>query len=178
MSTFNAFYVRGDRSVAGAIRDAFPKAEPVGTPDFVGVEMGGLDFEPPEAKLAALSARLHTDVIWLGYQSAVDAFLFFRWNDGRLVRALVYGALEDERTWERVEGEAQDWERALIFSDEQLEIALSEDPDDPEEVRRIWQAAELQPGRTVPSVDAGECAHAVAAHYSLPHYEDRGTPIT
>ena len=177
MGTFNAFYVRADRSSAGAIRDAFPKVAMVSTPAFIGVEMPSGEFEPLEAKLAALSARLHTDVIWLGFQSTVDAFLFFRWHDGRLMRALVYGAFEDERTWERVEGEPQEWERSVLFPEEELEIALGEGADDPDEVRRIWAAAELLPGRTLPTLDASTCANQVAEHYGLPHYENPGTPV-
>lgn len=177
MGTLNAFYVRGDQSAAGAIREAFPKAALMSTPGFIGVEMRALDFEPPEAKLADLSARLHTDVIWLGFQSTVDAFLFFHWQDGQMVRALVYGANEDERTWERVEGEPEEWERPIFFSEEELEIAIGEEADDAEEVRRIWRTAEILPGRTLPSLDSRECARQIAQHYGLPHYDDGGTPV-
>ena len=68
-------------------------------------------------------------------------------------------------------------ERAILFSEEALEIELGEGAergDDPEETRRIRRAAELLPGRTLPALDAGECAHAVAAHYAFPHYKDPG----
>ena len=55
MGTFNAFYVKGDRSAAGAIREVFPKATMVSTPAFIGVEMPAGEHKPPEAKLARLA---------------------------------------------------------------------------------------------------------------------------
>src|SRR3569832_1681472 len=104
MGTWNAFYVKGLGGEAiAAIRHGFPEAELESSPTFIGVRLADEDFKAPETELAKLSESLNTDVIWLSFQSVVDAFQFHHWRGGRHVRALLYGCFEDERTWERVE---------------------------------------------------------------------------
>jgi hypothetical protein len=46
-------------------------------------------FEAPEAEPAKLSAKQKTEVLWMGLQSAVEAFIFHRWQDGKARSALV-----------------------------------------------------------------------------------------
>jgi hypothetical protein len=173
MGTWNAFYVRaqGDEAIA-AIRKRFPNAPIESSPAFVGVRMPDDAFEAPESDLAALSTRLATDVIWLGFQSTVDAFQFHHWRSGQHMRALVYGCFQDERTWERVEGAPASWEREILFSQRELEHVLKYAGSDSErqELKRIWRDAEISPGRTDPGLDSRDCAHQIAAHYKLPHY--------
>jgi hypothetical protein len=173
MGTWNAFYVRAkEKDAIATIRELFPNVEIESSPAFLGVKMSDDAFEPPESDLAALSARLNTDVIWLGFQSTVDAFQFHHWRSGQHVRALVYGCFQDERTWERVEGQPEPWEREVLFGQRELEQALEYAGGDSErlELQRIWREAEISPGRMEPGLDSRECAHKIAAHYQFPHY--------
>jgi len=173
MGTWNAFYVRAQNDDAvAAVRERFPDAEIESSPAFLGVKMPDNAFEAPEPDLAALSTRLATDVIWLGFQSTVDAFQFHHWRSGQHVRALVYGCFQDERTWERVEGEPEPWEREVFFSQRELEHVLKYAGSDSErqELQRIWRDAEISPGKMEPGLDSRDCAHKIAAHYQFPHY--------
>ncbi len=175
MGTWNAFYVRAhadNTTVTTAIREKFPNAEIESSAAFVGVRMSGDTFEPPpETDLAALSLTLETEVIWLAFQSAVDAFEFYHWRSGECLRALVYG-FEEERTWERVEGRPEPWERDVLFDQRELEHAVKYAGSDSgrEELRRIWRDAEIVPGRTEPGLSSRDCAHKIAAYYGFPHY--------
>ena len=128
------------------------------------------DFAPPVDDLAGLSADLATDVIWLSFQSVVDAFEFHHWRAGTILRALVFGCYEEERTWERVEGEAEAWEREAFFDPKALRHPLeyAKTDDEKRELERIWRDAELLPGRTEPSIDARESARKAAEHYHFP----------
>ena len=173
MGTLNAFYVRSwadHVAVAGAIRAYFPDAEIESSTEFWGVRLPDGAFEPPERKLMELSLRLTTDVIWLGFQSVVDAFQFHHWRAGKHLRSLVYGAFKEERTWERAEGSPEPWERQVLFDWSGLEDRLEYSDSDHErqELERIWRDAEIQPGRTEPSLDARECARGVAAFFHFP----------
>lgn len=175
MGTWNAFYVRAQADsgfVTSAIRERFLDAEIEASSQFVGVKMPDDAFEAPERDLAALSSRLGTDVIWLSFQSTVDAFQFHHWSVGEHVRALVYGCFQAERTWERVEGQPEPWERDIFFSEHKLEQVLKYAGSDSEreELRRIWPEREIVPGRTEPSLDSRDCAHMIAAYYHFPHY--------
>jgi len=163
MGTLNAIYVRAtEPAKVTALRDVHPTAytEP-------GIEADS--FVPLEADLASLSARLDTDVLWLGFQSVVDAFQFHHWRSGQHVRALVFGCFDQERTWERVEGRTEEWERAAFFDEKHLEHALKfVSGQQAEELQRIWRDAEIIRGRTEPSLDARESARKVAEFYGLP----------
>lgn len=113
MGTWNAFYVKAsanDSAAIGAIRARFPAAELESTTEFIGARMPDDAFEAPERDLSDLSSKLKSDVLWLGFQSAVDAFQFHHWRAGKRLRTLVYGCFCEERTWERIEGEPEPWE--------------------------------------------------------------------
>ncbi len=175
MGTLNAFYVRAQADngeVIAAIHEWIPDAEIEATPQFLGVMMPEDAFEAPEAELEALSSRFGTDVIWLAFQSVVDAFEFHHWRAGERVRTLVYGCFQEERTWERVEGQAEPWEREAFFRQRWLEPLLeyARSEAEREEYRRIWREAEILPGRTEPGFDSRNCAIDIAAYYQLPHY--------
>ena len=124
---------------------------------------------PPEAGLRELSARLSTDVLWLAFQSVVDAFEYHHWRDGALLRTLVFGCYGGEGTWERAEGRIEPWEPEAIFDRERLSSwceVVSEG--ERRECERIWREFDLAPGQTVPSLDARETARKVAEYYRLP----------
>ena len=175
MGTWNAFYIKAqqdDGAVTTAVRERFPDAEIEASTQFVGIRMKDDAFEAPESDLSALSARLDTDVIWLSFQSTVDAFQFHHWRAGKRVRALVYGCFQEERMWERAEGEPEPWEREVFFSRRGLEHLLKYAGSEleREELQRIWRQAEILPDRTEPGLDSRGCAHKIAAHYQFPHY--------
>src|SRR4051812_43341069 len=174
MGTWNGFYVRREQpdvAIEAAIRGRFPQAIVEHSPKFSGARMPDEAYEPPERELAALSSQLATDVIWLGFQSTVDAFLFGHWRAGAPVRTLVHGCRE-EAVWERAEGAPQDWERSVFFPPENLNRALkyAESPAQREELKRRWQAARIEAGTVEPGIDARDCAHQIARHFELPHY--------
>jgi len=168
VGTLNAIYVRvTEPAKAAAVRVAYPTAYTEPGSQFYAIEQTG--FEPPEAELGKLSARLGTDVLWLGFQSVVDAFQFHHWRSGKHMRSLVFGCFEQERTWERVEGEPEAWERAAIFDPKHLARLLrhtaSEEAD---ALRQIWCNAEIAPSRMEPMIDGRETARKVAEFYRLP----------
>ncbi len=77
MGTLNAFYVRVAANAAVitvGIRTKFPNAQVEADTQFCGVTMTNDLSEAPERDLMELSSRLKTDVIWLSFQSTVDAF--------------------------------------------------------------------------------------------------------
>jgi hypothetical protein len=171
MGTLTSFYIRaGGDPITSIIRKKFPEATIAPGPDFTGFALPNDDGEPPAAELAALSAEFATDVIWLGFQSVVDAFQFHHWRAGAPLRSLVFGCHGDERTWDRAEGEAEEWERAAFFDPEVLRDLLEEEwtEEQKREFQRIWQGRELHPGRTQPSIDARESARKAADHYNFP----------
>ena len=170
MGTLNAFYVRAtDANASAAIRAKFPKGEIEMGTDFCGVTMPDDTFETPERDLMELSAQLKTDVIWLSFQSAVEAFEFHHWRAGERLRSLVYGCFQ-ERTWERADGTPEPWERAALFTPKKLErnLRYANKDEEKQTLERIWREAEIQPGGIQPSLDARESARAVAQHFHFP----------
>src|SRR5262249_33738256 len=150
-------YVKAqDNDAIGAIRERFPKAEIESSPAFHGVRVPDEDYKAPEAELADLSAFLDTDVIWLSFQSVVDALQFHHWRGGLHVRALVYGCFQEERTWERVEGQPEPWEREILFSEEELKHVLeyTDGDEQREELQRLWRDVQIVPGNTEPGLDS------------------------
>ena len=139
------------------------------------------DFDPPVALMAQLSGELQAEVIWLSFQRQVDAFEFARWEDGILRRHLVYGCYEQERTWEKVEGDPEPWEAAALFDPRELErrIATARETDPEfrmtaeheEELREIWRERRLAADSFEPNIIARDTAEAVAIAYGLPGWE-------
>jgi hypothetical protein len=172
LGTLNAIYVRAtDPDTARRLLTEHPNAftEP-GSP-FYAVELPPSAYRTPEAALADLSDRLSTDVLWLSFQSLVDAFQFHHWRDGAHLRALVFGCYgRNERTWERVEGSSEPWERDAFFGDPVKLDIFSEFADKAAraELERIWRDSALAPGQTFPCLDARESARGVAEFYRLP----------
>ena len=176
MGTWNAFYVKtpSDSDALGfLISRRFPTARIEAGSPFTGVVLPPEAHQPPQPDMAEISTRLDTDVIWLSFQSSVDAFEYHHWRSGDLLRSLVYGCYKEERTWESVGGHPEDWEREILFDPDRLETAIefAEDDDQKDEYRRIWREAEIRPGRMEPSLSAGGCAHKIAAVYAFPGWE-------
>ena len=105
----------------------------------------------------------------MSLQSAVDAFQFHHWKSGKHIRSLVYGCLR-EGEWERVEGQPEPWEREVFFNSKDLEfeLQLTTDKAQQQELKRIWQTAEI--GNGLPRVRSKRYAHEVARYYRFPHY--------
>ena|SRR2546421_6394050 len=171
MGTLNAIYVRAaDAQTVAALIAEQPTAYTEPGTDFFAIDRSIDDFRCPERQLAEISARLDTDVIWLSFQSVVDAFQFYHWRAGHHLRSLIYGSFEQERTWERVEGTSEIWERQALFEASRLEIGLkyARDAAEERELQRIYRDLELTAGSTEPSINARESARKVAECYRLP----------
>jgi hypothetical protein len=132
-----------------------------------------------EQDLLELSLRLETDVMWLSYHSITDGLEYYHWQAGKLVRALGYG-LYQERTWERIEGQPEAWERQFFFDPEELAFLLDDDEEDQEDrlsveekqrLEQFWQAGELLIGEFVPILGAQRCAFHIAAYYRFPGWD-------
>jgi hypothetical protein len=168
VGTLTAIYVRAtEPAKVAVVRAAYPAAFTESGSEFYAIENVG--FEPPQADLARLSVDIDTDVLWLAFQSAADAFEFHRWRAGCHLRALVFGCRGAERTWEQADGEPEAWEREAIFGPGHLAHALRyADAGEAAELRRIWAAGEIVPGGLEPCLDAREVARAAAEFYRLP----------
>jgi hypothetical protein len=171
MGTLNAIYVRADQQ-ASALKATYPSAYTEPGSSFFAIDLPPDHFDCPEGELLALSKTMETDVLWITFQSAVDAFVYHHWKSGLLQRSLVFGAME-QGIWEQVEGNAEPWEREAFFESRQLR-SLLEDMDDAEErqqTQRIYDEQVLEVGNWLPMVDARESARAIAEHYGLPGWQ-------
>lgn len=170
MGTLNAIYVRANDPAKLALLHAVHRSaytEPM--MEFYAVDRPTNCFKAPESELISLSSRLETDVLWLGFQSVVDAFQFHHWRAGIHRRSLVYGCFGEERTWERIEGESEPWETEAFFAPSSLNQVLKySEGQEEKELTRIWRESEIKPGRREPSVDSRETARKVAQFYKLP----------
>jgi hypothetical protein len=175
MGGWTGFYIlTSDAAAIGAVRKLFPLAisgQPVKIEqekDFVRVNIGPYASEVPSTDLERLSSNFSTDVIWVRFHSGTETFEFHHWRAGKALRALVFG-LYEERTWERVEGSAEPWERKAFFDPRNLQSALEQARDNAEkqELERIWREAELVPGRTEPSFSSSDCVDEMCRHYQI-----------
>ena len=166
MGTQNSFYVRtSDDSIIAEIRTRFSVTDVELGGDFVGFILSPHAYDPPSSSLVQLSSDLRTDVIWLSFQSVVDAFEFLHWRSGHALRCLVYGC-QEQGIWERVEGQTEPWEREAFFRPYSPKLVM------PEEERREWERicreALLLPGQFEPRIDARESARKAAEFYHFP----------
>jgi len=171
MSTYNAFYVRkkaADNVTRAAILSLYPKARIETSTDFMGGVLSSNDLEPPEQKLSALSAKLATDVIWVTYQTTAGSFMYHHWQNGSHLRALAYGCIAEGR-WDRVEGQAEEWEKEHFWDDESLEMNLEEAKSDAErkKLKKLWSDGVLIKGSELPIAGDDTAVEAVMEHYGL-----------
>lgn len=177
MGSLKVLYVRRVTDDArSAILAMFPAAVVTNNSVFISAVLDSHE-KPPEHDLMVLSARLETDVMWLGFQSVVDVFEYYHWSTGTLLRALVYGCYRQERTWERIEGQPEAWEQAAFFDPEDLALLLNDEDIDDEDklsgeekqrLEQFWQAGELVAGETEPVLSARGCALNIATYYQFP----------
>lgn len=146
MGTLRSIYVRFNDSVDLArLQDRLDPGTQLATePAFSFAEIPWNDFQAPSQLIEDLSRDLQTDVLWLAFQSVVDAFAFEHWRNGICGRRLIFGCFDAERTWEQIEGDAEAWESEALESP--------------------------QIGHFGGSVDGRETARAVAAFYQLPRW--------
>ena len=171
MGTLNAFYVRiGPSQSRDLLLGSCPEAYTEEGSEYYAVEMPEDHFDVPTARLLQLSVDLGTSVIWLQFQSAVDSFHYCHWDRGAVVRTLVYGCFEMERTWERIEGASEAWESSTFFDAKELSRLLADFEDDEEQSRLkvIWSQEVLEVGSEFPMLDSRETARKVAEFYRLP----------
>ena len=173
MGTLNAIYIGAANATSiKAIKNAYPEAVSEHWSQFFWVQLADNAFDCPESSLLSVSKNLGTDVLWLSFQSTVNAFRFFHWCDGQPLRALVYGCIE-ERTWDRAEGVPELWEQEAIFERTDLGDTLTcyEDPSERREIELIYRDHVLSPGNFHPMLDSRETARAVATFYRLPGWD-------
>jgi hypothetical protein len=171
MGTYNAFYVRkqaADDVTRAAILSLDPRARIEISADFVGGVLSNDQPEPPEQQLAELSKQLATDVIWVTSQTTAESFIFHHWRTGEQLRALWYGCA-NEGTWERVEGEAEPWERDAFWDEESLqcELECAETDRERQKLEIFWRDGLLKKGRTEPGVSSDDAVQAVMDYYGL-----------
>ena len=138
-----------------AILSLYPKAQIETALNFMGGVLSSVDFEPPEQKLSALSAKLATDVIWVSYQSTAGSFIFHHWHNGLHLRALAYGCVK-EGHWDRVEGQVESWEKDCFWDDESLAMMLEVTKSDGErrKLQKLWNDGVLINGEAWESTQA------------------------
>lgn len=171
MSTFNAFYIRkkaADKETRAAILSVYPKATVEQFDDFIGGILSTDDVEPPEKKLSALSAKLITDVFWVTYQTTAGSFIYHHWLDGKHLRALMYGCLKEGR-WDRVEGQAEEWEEEQFWDKESLKMCLKEARSEAErkKVKKLWDDGVLIKGSELPVAGDDTAVQAIMEHYGF-----------
>jgi hypothetical protein len=178
MATLNAAYVRlagASHEIASQVRDNFPSASTELNDSFCAIRFADDDFDPPMTVLESLSNRCGTDVFWLSFQSAADAFSFHLWRSGELVRSLVFGCGKEERTWERATGTPEPWEAEVFFGLEDLRQLLTfiDDESERRALVNLWQEQKLVPGNVYPAIDARGCAGKIGQYYGFPGFQPR-----
>ena len=176
MGSMNACFVQKVTDDAlTAVRAKFTSAQIETNSEFIRV----LNATLQEQDLMELSLHLETDVMWLSYHSITDGLEYYHWQAGKLVRGLGYGLYED-RTWERIVGQAEAWERQFFFNPENLAFLLDDDEDDEEDrlsdeekqrLVQFWQTGELMIGEHVPILGAQRCAFHIATYYRFPGWD-------
>ena len=171
MSTYNAFYIRKqatDKATRSAILSLYPKAKVETFDEFIGGVLSSDDSEPPEQKLSALSAKLATDVIWVTYQTTAGSFMYHHWHNGSHLRALAYGCIEDGK-WDRVEGQAEEWEQECFWDEESLEMNLEEAKSDAQrkKLKKLWSDGVLIEGSELPVAGDDTAVEAVMEHFGF-----------
>jgi len=170
MSTFNALYIRKeatDKVTRSAILGLYPKARIEVFDDFIGGILSSDDLEPPEQKLSALSETLATDIIWVTFQTTAGSFAYHHWQSGSHLRALTYGC-EKEGRWERVEGEAEEWEE-FFWDADSLETVLDAAKSDAErkKLKKLWSDGVLIKGSAWPDAGSDLAVEATMEHYGF-----------
>jgi hypothetical protein len=171
MSTYNALFVRKkgtDKQTRTAMLSVYPKAKLEVSGSFVGGVLSDTEWEASETKLAALSAKLATDVFWVTYQNTVGSFIYHHWHNGVHLRTLMYGCLKEGK-WDKVEGQAEPWEKECFWDKESLKMCLEEAKSDAERKRitKLWKDGVLIKGSALPVAGDDVAVNAVMEHYEF-----------
>ncbi|MEZ5429481.1 MAG: hypothetical protein R2747_24770 [Pyrinomonadaceae bacterium] len=126
-----------------------------------GVILGGDQFLVSDEMLIDHLSKKAGAAVFLGFQSVVDAFQFVLAKDDRIVRKLVYGCFQNEREWEVVEGEEQEWEEVVFF-----ETEYDEDWDE-----EFDEFVSPLVGSSSPGIDARNTCEEIAEFYDLPGWD-------
>ncbi len=84
-----------------------------------------------------------------------------------LIRKLIYGCSEQERTWEQSNGATQPWETCLFDPDELTDSLEFAEESEREQLVQIWEEKRIEPGSYYPSVDAKQTAFSFIAWMGL-----------
>jgi len=171
MGTYNAFYIRkkaADQVTRSAILSLYPKARVETFDDFISGVLLSDEWKPPEQKLSALSAKLATDVFWVTYQTTAGSFIYHHWQNGSHLRALMYGCLKEGK-WDRVEGQAEEWEKEHFWDKESLKMCLKEAKSDAErkKLKKLWSDGVLIKGSALPVAGDDTAVEAIIEHYGF-----------
>ena len=171
MSTFNAFYIRkqaAEKATRSAILSLYPQAQVETFDEFMGGVLSADDLEPPEPKLSALSSELGTDVFWVTYQTTAGSFIYHHWLNGKHLRALMYGCRAEGR-WDRVEGQAEEWEQDCFWDEDSLEMVLEDASSDAErkQLKKLWSDGVLIPGSELPVAGDDTAVEAIMEYYGF-----------
>ena len=170
MGTLNSLYVRAsDPASVTAVNQRYPSAQHAPGSAFIEMPLPIGDPPYPTSAWAELSRLVNAPVFHLLFQSTVDAFRFQRFENGKSIRALQHGCVE-QGTWEVAEGTPEPWEVTAFFSDTAQLDDMREDPDW-EDIERAWVEHRLEAGRFFPLVNAREAARAAAEHHRFPGWE-------
>lgn len=95
-----------------------------------------------------------SDIYGFEYETAVDGFIYLHHREGKLLRHLDFGMDGEERTWNVVAGEAEDWEEGLFFN-AALESEALENIEDLEEeeiqaTKEVFRTKSLRVGLMSP----------------------------
>ena len=145
MGTLRSIYVsvQDEHLPEARIREHLPPATEIYTEaDNPFVEILWDDFRAPTDLLETLSRDFRRDVLWLVFQSVVDAFAFEHWRDGQCSRSIVFGCFHNERCLEKIDGDPESWEDGVFDS--------------------------MAVGEFGEAIDGRETARAVAEFYKLP----------
>jgi len=169
MANFGAVWVQlGDREAdlerlqqQGYISDAAVKS----SDDFVCVYTDTDPNDYPEDILAEIS-QAFGDAVFIGIDTSSDFFIYGHWQGGELVRELTYSGGDG---WLQVTGEAEPWERELLFSADKLEAALgSVGEEGAADVQQFWDKQALQESSQLPEITADDLYYRLISYFKMP----------
>ena len=130
------------------------------------LEKKDTDFVPKFASV--LSDNYQTEIVCLYTQTVVDAVGYWHFENGNEKRCLIHGFYQ-ERIWEAVRGESEEWENNLFFDLEQYSDILLEDDDFAKEIVEMCKTKQIKLGSGVPFFSGTDIAK-IAKHYQLPGF--------
>ncbi|HDN25724.1 MAG TPA: hypothetical protein ENG03_01245 [Thioploca sp.] len=156
MATMNAIYVKCTSVSYSDVQTLNPVCSEVNN-DWLGFILPS-KRDVSDDLIAALSKKYECEVVFLSFQTVVDAFQYLYDKNGEQIRKLIYGCSEQERTWEQSNGATQPWETCLFDPDELTDSLEFAEESEREQLVQIWEEKRIEPGSYYPSVDAKQTA--------------------